>query len=970
MSNKILSLNKQLEKLISRFPHSFNTSIFKERDRFLAFFDNDFIKKRSSRQLLQLISSFYIKRKELLRNITTSMKNYQNKIRIIPLKIQYPFASKWAVGVLLQIPLKNQYEIFNQHHLLKAIQSILPKLKMIKDSTYIFQDPNEIIKTIYIECEQPHNKSLSLQELNFLKTLLNERVVSRIEKVVPSVFMTRNQEELLRNILTLAREIETHKDLPQIIISLETQTQENFIFSILCVCSKKALANPIEMLTTIKHPFFTWHLERKQLVKYVKQYQPVFAYIMQLFVSPTPAISRNDGSLNFLEVRRQIIQVLKNHIGELRDFNGGILIKQQEALQAIQQFLPDTDGEFVENIFYAISPIEMQAILPLKTLLFLVQTILSTSETPFPNGTNYSINYEKQKTTNLIILCLTNGAFYEMAKEYLTHFDLPEIVLASLYVPRKDFQIICYIIKGDDADGQRAFLQTLKNLLLLWNKKIENQQVLSLFLDRPIFSLDPRIINIGSTSSILLKLLFEGLMRINQQGSLEMAIAQDVKVSQDKKTYTFYLRPSVWSNGTPLTSYDFEYAWKKILSPSFTMPTHFFFNTIKNATVAKNGHLPVSEIGIHCLNNYTLQVELEYPTPYFLEYLTFPMFFPICRQTDINTPNWPNEENHNYICNGAFTLSRNNKTGFVFTKNQLYYDKENIHLDKIVTSSSHYSKMYDFFVKNEIHWLGGAMGVWNDNFKPSENDELITYDDYGIYWCSCNTKHPILKNRKIREALHLSIDKEKFLQTTQYFQKPSYSPLPEVHSQYVTTKNSYNPQKSKLLFQKGLKELRTPLADIKELSLFYCINCPYGKALATFLQTEWKTHLGITILLKGLDFKTLFSNLTATKFHLVLYRWQPWVGDPTYTLGRFVHSKNQGNYSKWTHPQFKKLLKKAFKENNDIIKKELLKAAEKLLIHEVPVIPLFHTSYRAIKKKSLLFKPNHTLLDFKWARFI
>jgi oligopeptide transport system substrate-binding protein len=967
--NNITSLNTKLQNLISRFPRSFDTSIFKERDRVLAFFDNDFIKKRSASQLLQLITSFYIKKKELLRTVASSPTCHHIKIRFIPTKIQYPFMSKWVIGILVQISLQNHYELFNQKHLLKAVQHTLPELKIIKGSTYVFQDPDETIKTLYIECEKPYNQKIVLHELNSLKKSLKEEIFSRIERVVPSVFMTRNQEEALRNILTLSREIENPEEMPQVMISFEMQTTENFVFNILCVCSKNSLINPIELLTTQKHPFFSWRLERKQLVKYVGQYEPVFAYILQLFLSPNPSVSRNDGSLNFLEARHQIVQLLKNHIGEFRDFNGGILIKQQEALLAIHQAFPEIDAEILENIFHAITPIEMQAILPLPTLRVLIQTIIKFSNKTIPSTAYYILDHEKYKEFNFIIICLTNGDFYEMIKEHLISFDLPEIVLASLSIPNKKFHILSYIIKTDDPTRSKLFLQTLTQLLILWSEKMEKQQVLSLFLEKPIISLDPRI-GEDFTSSILLKLLFEGLMRINAQGTLEMAIAQNIQISPDKKTYTFYLRPSVWSDGTPLTSYDFEYAWKKILSPNFTTPAPFFFDIIKNAMAAKNGHVPMNEIGIFPLNNYTLQIKLEYQTPYFLEYLTLPLFFPICREIDINKPNWPYEEKNNYVCNGAFTLEKNNKTNFVFTKNQTYYDKDKIHLDKIIISSSHHSQIYDFFVKNKVHWLGGPMGAWNDNFKPTKTDELITYSDYGIYWCSCNTKHPLLKNRKIREALHLAIDREKFLQTTQYFQKPAYSPLPLPHSQYIPTKDCYNPQKGKTLLQKGLKELETPLETIKDLSVFYSNDCTYGKSIATFLHEQWKNHLGINITPKPLDYKTLFSNLNSADFHLILSRWQPWVSDPMYTLGCFFYLKDPRNHPQWSHLQFQQLIKQALKENEEVERKKNLMKAELILIKELPIIPLFHTHYQAIKKKSLLFQPNHMLLDFKWAKFI
>lgn len=964
---KLGTLNNRLKDLIDRFPRIFDLSIFKERDRLLSFFDHEFVDKRSVEQLLRILASIYIKKKKLLRIIPHSSQNRCLEIRYIPSKLQYPFVSKWVLGVLVQISLNNKYELFDQDQLLKAIQKFIPQARIVKGSVYTFQAPDDTVKTIYTEFEKTGNQFFTLNELKKLKQNLEEEVAIRVERLVPSVFMTRNQEEVLRNILTLSQEIEKTTDLPQVMMSFEQQTTEEFVFNTICVRLENYNSPPMENLTKQKTPFCLWVLERKQLVKYINE-QPIFAYIFRVLLSPHVSILRSDGSLNFFAARHKIGNLLKDCIGEFRDFNGGILIKQEETLLAIRHAFPDISPELIENVYYSITPIEMQAILPLHVLKSLFQLFLHISDISFADSTHYLLQHQRKEHLFFVSIRVANGTFYEIAKDHLLSFDFHDTIQASFAVACKDSHVFGYLLETDDAELQNRLLSTLEKLLSFWSEEVKKQQILRLSLETPVTSLDPRIGG-DAVSAIFLKMLYEGLMRIGPEGNLENGIAEKIDLSADKRTYLFHLRPSIWSDGSPLTSYDFEYAWKKILSPRFNTAFAFFFDSIKNAKLAKRGILPINQVGIQALDDLTLKVELEYVSPNFLEYLALPIFAPICRQVDINEPNWPYEEGERYICNGAFTISKNHKDNYILIKNPNYWDKDKIHLDKVLVTTSHHSQNYEIFSQNKIHWLGPPIGSWHNSFKPSSTDEVMIHKDNGIYWCTCNTKHPLLKNKKIRVALSQAIDRELLLNTMQYFNKPAYSPLPGMNSQIDTyTKPSTDEIFS--LFLEGLEETGYSPSKIPPLTFSYTGLNAYGKAVVEFLKQQWKDKLGINIIMEAYDYKVLFSKLISLDFQLILGRWQPWVNDPFYTFNCLLDPEDPMNFSKWSHPIFQEILKQAHVELDDEKRNKLLLKLEEILIAEMPIIPLFHTFYQSIKKKSLVLKPNHALCDFKWSRFI
>jgi ABC-type oligopeptide transport system substrate-binding subunit len=457
-------------------------------------------------------------------------------------------------------------------------------------------------------------------------------------------------------------------------------------------------------------------------------------------------------------------------------------------------------------------------------------------------------------------------------------------------------------------------------------------------------------------------------MRIGPNGNLEKGIAQHIEISADRKTYIFTLRPSFWSDGSPLTSYDFEYTWKKILTPRFNTAFAYLFYLIKNAELAKKGVVEMSQVGIQALGDHVLKVELESPSSNFLEFVAHPLFAPVCRQIDINQPNWPLEEGARYVCNGGFKIDKNHKdSSYALIKNHFYWDKEQIHLERILIANSHHTQTYEMFTQNKIHWLGAPWGAWENHFKPGENDEVLTYPDQGLYWCVCNTKHPFLKNRKVRQALALAIDRLNLLETIDYFKNPAYSPLPASHSQ-IPHPSIFETEDEKKLFREGLEETGYLNSDVPHLTLSFTQRTIFGKRAAECISAQWKQTLGLSTTVQGYDYKTLFSNLASGDFHVALIRWQSWVNDPFYTLNCFANPNDPMNLSKWSHPEVQRLLHEAQLETNDDNRKLLLFKIEEILIREMPIIPLFGTCLQYMKKKSLQLIPNHILMDFKWAR--
>src|SRR3990167_2080984 len=131
---------------------------------------------------------------------------------------------------------------------------------------------------------------------------------------------------------------------------------------------------------------------------------------------------------------------------------------------------------------------------------------------------------------------------------------------------------------------------------------------------RTCFYMDPATIdarkNAEPCSSALHFLIYEGLTRIKPNGEAELALAQSVDISDDGLIYVFHLREAFWSDGVPITADDFEYSWKKIVTPAFASPCPHLLFCIKNAEKAAKGEISQDLVGVKAMDKRTLRVEL------------------------------------------------------------------------------------------------------------------------------------------------------------------------------------------------------------------------------------------------------------------------------------------------------------------------------------------------------------------------
>lgn len=447
------------------------------------------------------------------------------------------------------------------------------------------------------------------------------------------------------------------------------------------------------------------------------------------------------------------------------------------------------------------------------------------------------------------------------------------------------------------------------------------------------FNMQPNTLDPGRAgdfvSSTLICMIYEGLTRCVGGGSVEPALAERVEISKDLTVYLFHLRKAYWSDGKPITAYDFERSWKEILETPVVCT--YLFYPIKNAEKCAKGEVSIDEVGIHALNDRTLRVELERPTPYFYSLTAFPSFLP-------GSPT---------AYSGPFRIEKMVRNSeIVLAKNQTYWNKSGISLDEIhisiVPDEMTALQMYE---RGELDWLGGALSPlppdpldhWKEQiqFIPSAGTTLITF----------NTENAPFNNLHLRKAFSYAIDREEIVaKVAVAFQIPATQMLPPSLGSHPPLFPLTNAEQARLHFQQALEELEIDASHLNSLILYFKPN-QIDKRLAQTLQRQWKEVLGVTVQLTQLDLKSHGQRLQRRDYQIALTSWIAQFDDPISILERFKERSNLKNYPGWEDAEYVHLLNESARSDR---RRELLEKAEVLLADQMPLTPIYHWNSPAL----------------------
>ncbi|HVX00632.1 MAG TPA: hypothetical protein VHA52_09400, partial [Candidatus Babeliaceae bacterium] len=448
---KLASARQNLEQLYQKFSSLADPSIFKELDRFAAILEDEFIRHRSISHLTKLAYSIALIRRKLSQEIALLPLKDHYDIRLMPFSLHFTFGSKPVLGILAHAYLRDKYEAFDEEHILLCLRKSISEAQLVKGSVYTFQSSKNGIKTLYFEIDKKSGLPFSSEEIHRLTKLLRQEIKFCVEQLVPRIFMTRNEEEVLRSILTLSREIHSPSDIPQVMILFDHQTSQEAIFTVILVriCQRQE--------PTISHRFasiqgsFTYFPERCQIVRYLQKV-PIEANVFRISLPKGTSLLRADLSLNFYLARQKISSLLVDAIGEFRDYNGGIILKQRERLTLFMESFPDIslqNPDLLESFFYSLSPIEIQGTLPLTSFNTLFQLFLEALRFNITKSSDYFYKFIQNTDELFLMVRIPDKTVKETLDKLFS--SQPQVVTSVIHLQQTDF--LGYLIIAESAQA-------------------------------------------------------------------------------------------------------------------------------------------------------------------------------------------------------------------------------------------------------------------------------------------------------------------------------------------------------------------------------------------------------------------------------------------------------------------------------------------------------------------------------------
>jgi len=460
-------------------------------------------------------------------------------------------------------------------------------------------------------------------------------------------------------------------------------------------------------------------------------------------------------------------------------------------------------------------------------------------------------------------------------------------------------------------------------------------------------SLDPHIATGVPEHNIIVALL-EGLVRPHPK-TLEPlpGMAARYAVAADQKTYTFYLREDAyWSNGDPVTAHDFVFAYNRILLPEFGAKYASLLYYMVNAEAFHSGQIKdFSAVGVKALDDKTLEIQLNAPTPFFLSLIMHYTWFPVHPPTILKYGTMGKRGTRwtrpgNFVGNGPFNLkSWKVKDVVEVEKSPTYYAAQSVLLKGIrFYAVANVNTEERMFRAGQLHMTHALPTNKFPIYQQQQSPYLRVYPALGTYYYVFNTQRPPLQDPRVRRALSLAIDRGSIIDNVLKGNRiAAYCFTPPGTGGYTC--------ETAIIENIQLAQKLMAAAGYPEGQGFPAIELLYNSSddhriLAEAIQGMWKEYLNIDITLKNQDWKVYLVTRENRDFDIARAGWIGDYNDPTTFLELFT-SQSGNNVSGWHNREYDKLMAAVAQEGSRDKRNALFQQAEALLLQESPLIPVY-----------------------------
>jgi len=454
-------------------------------------------------------------------------------------------------------------------------------------------------------------------------------------------------------------------------------------------------------------------------------------------------------------------------------------------------------------------------------------------------------------------------------------------------------------------------------------------------------SLDPAIIT-GEPEIRIVQALFEGLTTRNAKGEVIPGVAQSWTLSPDGLTYSFTLRPNAkWSNGDPVTAYDFLKSWERALNPLTASQYSYQLYYLANGEAYGTGKLTdFSQVGVKTLDEHTLVVTLVHPTAYFLELATLPVLYPVHLPTIQKYGNdWMKPGR--IVSNGPYVLKKWRLNDYILVETNPYYWRPvPIHRIKVLPTDSP-TACFNLFYSRKTDLILDKTSIPAELVPEIRNKPYFHANPFGATtFVRFNVKRKPFDDVRVRKALALALDKKDIVTKITRAGEPVANTLvPPDSAGYTPPQGlSYNVEEARrLLAEAGYPDGR----GFPDVTMLYPARSNWVQ-IATEMQALWRRDLGITsIHLRGQEWRVYLNTQELLDFDLDVSDWIGDYNDPQTFLDMFV-TDGGNNETGWGNSRYDQMLEASGTALDPAQRMKIFHDMEKILVEdEVPIIPVY-----------------------------
>lgn len=471
----------------------------------------------------------------------------------------------------------------------------------------------------------------------------------------------------------------------------------------------------------------------------------------------------------------------------------------------------------------------------------------------------------------------------------------------------------------------------------------------------------------------------EGLMRIGPNNRPINGMAVDVEISDDKKEYTFKIREDArWHDGEPVTSYDFEYAWKRVLNPKTQSEYAYMLYSIVGAEEYQKGIGSIDNLGIQCIDDKTLKVTLKQPELSFLSLTTQSVYFPQRKDYVEKYGEEYGQKPETLAYNGPFMIESITPQKVTLKRNENYWDVNAVSLEQVeVLVEPDTPKRISYYNADKAD----ATKIDSEFvYAYTQTKDYVNMELASSQYLLLNQRKKFFQNANIRRAISLAIDRNEITQSVlKDGSKPAGALIPPALTEGSKSYRElaggefvqYNPELAREYFKKGLEELglTSPPSSIVMLAFN-----DHRRHVAITIKKQLKDNLGLEVKLNAVPRPQKVNLELAGDFDMTMSSWFADYADPIGYLEIWT-SDSKLNYMKFNNSQFDQLIKEAKAATDKESKTNTMIQAEKILVgveegQTASIVPVYYETNSFLQKqyvKDLYRHPYGAEYDLKWA---